>query len=132
MEGRIVDNIKYIKTLYDNELKLNSLNEFLYYTLIDIFWNTEEFYIVETANHFNFLLVNKNIDGLIVFNDSLNDMYFLIKLNEYLSSLDETDFVFSEIPFEEGKYIEFDVWWKQLKDLIEIIENKKYITDLRA
>jgi len=114
MSGKIIQNVKYIALLYDNNLKLESLNKCLYYTLKDIFWNAEEEYITLKAVELNIKLTNNGLNNL-----NLKQIY------NFLNSLDEISFYFYEdISFNKDElYIEFNVWFEQLKLLIKDINN---------
>jgi len=41
MAGRIINGIKYIELLNDNNLKNKSFEDCVYFTLRDIFWNVD-------------------------------------------------------------------------------------------
>jgi hypothetical protein len=57
MAGRLIDGIRYIGLMNDNSFKRKSLEDNVYFTLRDIFWNGEVDDLM-TANHFNGILTN--------------------------------------------------------------------------
>lgn len=58
MAGVIIDGIKYIETMNKNDLKKRSLEDNIYFTLRDIFWNCNDTADCDLANHFNGILTN--------------------------------------------------------------------------
>lgn len=121
-----VNGVKYISLLDNNDLKLTSLNNWVYYTLRDVFWNADEYYCIK-ANDLNSLLVYKKKDT-IEYTNILDDVKFVRKLYEFLKSLNETAFHFVKKTFKPNEnYIEYQIWWKQLQEL-----KKQIVTKLEA
>jgi len=122
MAARLVDGVKYIALMNDNDLKFKSLNDCVYYTLRDIFWNSEEYYYIK-ANDLNALLIKEKTDISIVYTNVLDDLNYIKQIYGFLNSLDKTSICFIEEPFhQEEKYIEYNIWYKQLEVLIKNLE----------
>ena len=117
MAAFIMNGVKYMSLLDDNELKLKSLNDWVYYTLRDIFWNVYEERHIMKASELNETLI---INGK--YTDALNEPPFLNKLYAFLMSIDDAYFKFSDSHFNGGEsYMEYSLWWKQYKDLCKKI-----------
>lgn len=124
-----VNGVKYISLLDNNDLKLTSLNNWVYYTLRDVFWNADEYYCIK-ANDLNSLLVYKKKDT-IEYTNILDDVKFVRKLYEFLKSLNETAFHFVKKTFKPNQnYIEYQIWWKQLQELKKQIGTKLETTKI--
>ena len=57
MAGRLINSVKHVGLLNDNAFKSKSLEDNVYFTLRDIFWNGSPDDCF-SANHFNSLLTN--------------------------------------------------------------------------
>jgi len=124
-----VNGVKYISLLDNNDLKLTSLNNWVYYTLRDVFWNADEYYCIK-ANDLNSLLVYKK-KYTIEYTNILDDVKFVRKLYEFLKSLNETAFHFVKKTFKPNQnYIEYQIWWKQLQELKKQIGTKLETTKI--
>ena len=122
MAARLVNNVKYIALLDDNNFKLKSFNNCIYYTLRDIFWNSDEHSCIK-ANDLNSLLVKEKTDINVKYTNILDDLNYIKIFYKFLNSLEEKAFCFIEEPFdEEETYIEFNIWWEQLQILIKNLE----------
>ena len=144
MAGRLIDGIRYVGLMNDNSFKRKSLEDNIYFTLRDIFWNGEIDDLM-TANHFNGLLTNcvsfeerdKNFQYANILYDYESD--YTKKLYDWLSRLTgyklnskpnvwkDIMFEFREVEIEEDEfdmdyYIKYDVWWDQLQELIKKLE----------
>ena len=53
MSGLLIDGIKYMCIMDNNDLKKKSLGDNVYFTLRDIFWNSMSADTVFHANNFN-------------------------------------------------------------------------------
>lgn len=127
-----VNGVKYISLLDDNNLKLISLNSWVYYTLRDVFWNADEYYCIK-ANDLNSLLVYKKKDTIeIKYTNILDNIEFVRKIYEFLNSLNETSFYFVvKKTFDKNqKYIEYKIWWKQLQELKNTLRDKLKTTKI--
>ena len=122
MAARLVNNVKYIALLDDNNFKLKSFNNCIYYTLRDIFWNSDEHSCIK-ANDLNSLLVKEKTDINVEYTNVLDDLSYIKKFYKFLKLITETNFDFVKEPFdEEEKYIEFNIWLEQLQILIKNLE----------
>lgn len=128
MTSRIVNGVKYVALMNDNNLKLKSLNDCVYYTLRDIFWNVDyEYY--KTIMELNSLLIDEKKAGPIEYKNVFDDLDSIKKLYGFFTSIEESYFEFVDEPFDkEDDYIKYDVWWEQLqqlnKQLREIMDDK--------
>lgn len=101
----------------DNKLKFNSFNDNVYYTLRDIFWNCGDTIVMDLATN----LYEKLLDGTKV----LENVTYLKELYYFLSKLKDSYFYFENNKKQDAEvYIEFDVWYKQLQDLIQLVGEK--------
>jgi hypothetical protein len=128
----------------DNSFKTKSLEDNVYFTLRDIFWNGE-IDAVMTANRFNGLLTNnisfKERDNSFQYANILYDYNsdYTKKLYDWLSRLTgykrpsnnvngwkNSVFEFKEVEEDDeidmAKYIKYDDWWDQLQALIRKLE----------
>jgi len=136
---RIINGIKYLQNCNDNNLKYLSLEDNVYFTLRELFYNMAELDYIMEANVFN-----NEISGSICYEDRksdfkytyvLNDKLFVERLNKWLNHIKKTDFEFEE-PYDkaddEEKYwyydmkllIKFDDWWSQFEELKILIKNR--------
>ena len=56
MSGRLINGIKYMYVHNDIDFKKKSLNDNLYFTLRDVFWNTSSPDVCSLANCYNSML----------------------------------------------------------------------------
>ncbi len=146
MAGRLIDGNRYVGLMNDNTFKSKSLEDNVYFTLRDIFWNGEIDDIM-SANHFNGLLTNdisfqerdKNFKYASILYDYNSDYtkklyHWLVRLTGYkrtssnVNGRKESMFEFKEV--EEGEeinmseYMKYDDWWDQLQVLIRKLEEQ--------
>jgi hypothetical protein len=114
----------------DNEFKSKSLEDNVYFTLRDIFWNGD-INDCATANYFNGILTNnttfeerdKNFKYTNLLYDYNSDFtkklyYWICRMTNY-----NKDYVFDfEKPQEDEKidireYVKYDDWWEQFLEL---------------
>lgn len=130
MSGKIINGIWYIELLYKNEFKKRSIEDNIYFTLRDIFWNCDSI-DSNKANYFNSILIggNNNINGYDEYNDITytnvvhdeNDN-FVVELYDYLKMFKKNRFTFfidDYCVFPDNElYLRFDIWWRQFEDLV--------------
>jgi hypothetical protein len=118
MAGVTIDNIKYISIINDdNNLKFQSFNNRVYYTLRDIFWNCEDTRIMDLANELTRKIKNNS--------NVLEDYTYLNELYNFLSRLKDSYFYFENTTKQDDEvYIEFDVWFIQLQELRQLVSEK--------
>ncbi len=136
---RIINGIKYFQHFNDNNIKSLSLEDNVFFTLSEIFYNMSELHYIMEANIFN-----NELSGSICFEDRksdfkyrdvLNDKLFVDRLHVSLNNIKKSDFEFEE-PYDkaddEEKYwyydmkllIKFDDWWSQFEELKDLIKNR--------
>jgi hypothetical protein len=136
---RIINSIKYLQHCNDNNLKSLTLEDNVYFTLRELFYNMYELDYIMEANVF----INE-ISGSICYEDrksdfkyknSLHDKLFVDRLNKWLNHIKKSEFEFEE-PYDkaddEEKYwyydmkllINFDDWWSQFEELKVLIKNR--------
>ena len=148
MTGILIDDIKYIFITYDKSLKSKSLEDNVYFTLRDIFWNgnfndsccanhfinllTNGIYFEEQDENFNYssLLYEYNSDytqNLYNWLTSLTGYNNTSKVYERKDNL----FRFQKIEYlEEGEeidmseYMKYDDWLEQLQELMKKLEEQ--------
>jgi hypothetical protein len=118
MAGVTIDNIKYISIMDDdNNLKFQSFNNRVYYTLRDIFWNCEDTRTMDLANELSRKIKNDS--------NVLEDYAYLSQLYNLLSSLKDSYFYFENTTKQDDEvYIEFDIWFIQLQELRQLVSEK--------
>ena len=135
MAGRLIDGIRYIGLMNDNELKSKSLEDNVYFTLRDIFWNADCDDCI-SANYFNGLLTNnisfeernKNFRYTNILYDYHSDytkkLYnWICKITTYKDTIFDYDpLVIDEEDNPIQKYIKYDEWWEQVLDLRKKLE----------
>ena len=132
MAGKFINDIKYVCLMNNNSFKSKSLEDNIYFTLRDIFWNgnVEE---CMNANHFNRLLTNN-----IAFEERNNNFNYSNILYDYKSnftqhlynwicSITKVELTYNILfeflkpekdeEIDMSEYIKYDVWWDQLLDL---------------
>jgi hypothetical protein len=145
MAGRLIDGIRYVGLMNDNSFKSKSLEDNVYFTLRDIFWNgcPDDCF---AANHYNSLLTNcilfekrgANFEYTNILYDYNLD--YTKKLYDWLSCLTGykltskpngwKDSMFDfENPDEDdeidmSRYMKYDDWWDQLQELIKKLEEQ--------
>jgi|688.fasta_scaffold32362_4 hypothetical protein len=145
MAGRLIDGIRYIGLMNDNSFKRKSLEDNVYFTLRDIFWNGEVDDLM-TANHFNGILTNnicyedrsKNFNYANILYDYESDytkkLYNWLslitgyKLNSKPNGWKDSIFEFREVEEDDEidmtQYMKYDDWWEQLQELIKKLEDQ--------
>jgi hypothetical protein len=128
MVGRIIDNIEYIEVLFNNKLKSKSLEDNIYYTLRDIFWNCDEEYDIIMTKKFNKILISNNYFDTSEYTDVLYDYCseFTQELYDYLKNFTKDRIYFIEDKYEEkeNEYMLLHDWWGQLQQLIKKLEEQ--------
>ena len=132
MAGKLINDIKYVCLMNNNSFKSKSLEDNIYFTLRDIFWNgnVEE---CMTSNHFNRLLTNN-----IAFEERNNNFNYSNILYDYKSnftrhlynwiySITKVELTYNRLfeflkpekdeEIDMSEYIKYDDWWDQLLDL---------------
>lgn len=141
MAGRLIDGVRYVGLMNDNSFKSKSLEDNVYFTLRDIFWNGD-LYDLMSANHFNGLLTNhisfedrdeqfKYVNLLYDYNSNYTqDLYnWLIRLTGYNKLISKASmFYFQEVEEDEvidmEQYMKYEDWWNQLQELIRELEEQ--------
>ena len=130
MAGRITCGESYVALMNDNQLKYQSLEDNIYFTLRDIFWNGDHDDCIN-ANHFNSLLTNdisyEDRDENFKYSNILHDQNsdFTLKLYRFLCNYKHKEYMFEFYELEEDekdgliidKYMKYDDWWEQFHDL---------------
>jgi len=123
--GKIIDGVKYIHLLNDNELKKKSLQDYVYFTLRDIFENAYSYDTILEANWFC-----EKITGELYFEDrkytykytnALNKPHYVKKLIDWLNKIDITYFEFILLGEDDKinmkEYIKWHEWWFEFEEL---------------
>jgi hypothetical protein len=131
MSGLLVNGIKYMGIMENNELKKKSLNDNVYFTLRDIFWNSMSADIVFQASNFNDKLsggicYEYRSDNFDYTNVLYEDKNYICKLLKWLKKIAINHFDFLEPEHDEQidmkKFMKFEDWWIQFSNLINLIE----------
>jgi hypothetical protein len=131
--GRLINGVKYIHLMNDNELKKKSLYDNVYFTLRDIFANAESSNTFMETNYFNGRLTNnvsfEDRTERFRYSNELNEISYVSRLHVWLNYFDIHYFKFVEP--EEGeeidmkKYMKWDDWWIQFEELKKLV-HKQY------
>lgn len=113
--GRIINGIKYIGLLNNNDLKKLSLNDNVYFTLKDIFANADSCDICIQANNYNSMLTNnisfekRNKNEPFQYSDVLEQKEYVKKLQSWLKNFNIYWFYFLDV--DKNEIINCDDWW---------------------
>jgi len=149
MAGRLINGVRHVGLMNDNSLKSKSLEDNVYFTLRDIFWNGGPVDCF-TANYFNGILTND-----ISFEDRCNNFRYANVLYDYNSDytkklycrlsritgyknnnpklswknglfdfINSDEVIGTDVSENMSEYINYDYWWNQLQELIEKIEEQ--------
>jgi hypothetical protein len=135
--GKLINGMKYIYTHNGyTELKKQSLEDYTYFTLREIFWNADHVDTCIEANRFNGRLTNDiyfeiRTDSFqytnVLYQES--EIKCLINWLSYFTPHGCFEFTELEEDFVKEDYILFDDWWKQLEELKEkLMVHKNTIT----
>ncbi len=130
MAGRLIEGIRYVGLMNDNSFKSKSLEDNVYFTLRDIFWNggPDDCF---ASNHYNSLLKNgisfEEREYTNVLYDYNSD--FTQKLYNWLCLFKKNYMFDFENPYEDEeidmkKYMKYDDWWDQFQELIKKLEKQ--------
>lgn len=108
--------MKYICLQYDNALKQKSLEDNVYFTLIDIFNNASSSELILRVYDFNHFLKDKEYTRI------LYDKEYLSVLINMLKHINESSF---EFIVEDGEYIRLEDWLLQFEELKQSL-NRRY------
>ena len=130
--GRLINGVKYIHLMNDNEFKKKSLKDNVYFTLRDIFANADSADTIMEANYFN-----GRLTGGICFEDrterfqysnELHQKYYVERLQRWLKHFDIHYFEFEEPEEDEEidmkEYMKWDDWWVQFEELRKLIDEQ--------
>lgn len=139
MVGITWNKKKYIMLHNDNGLKTKSLADNIYFTLKDIFLNISLEFKMYEANELNGQLTNniKYEERGLNFKYVELDGDFIKNILDFLNSIEPNDFEINYESVEDeldettilSEYINFDIWWKQLDELKQILSNIKIKID---
>jgi hypothetical protein len=103
---------------HDNDLKKRSLEDNVYFTLIDIFNNSVSSGLILRVNDFNRFLFDEKKNK---YTRILYDKEYLIVLINMLKYINESSFYFI---VDDGYYMRFDDWWIQFEELKNMLERR--------
>ena len=136
---RIINGIKYLQLHNDNNFKSLSLEDNVYFTLRDIFLNISSIDYVMEANQLNSHLTGsisyEERESGFQYRDSLINIIFVRRLNQWLNFITPFDFDFEELDdkaddeekewyYDMKRLIKFDDWWNQFEELKKLIKNR--------
>ena len=137
--GKLINGIKYMCIHDVDEYKKKSLNDQFYFTLRDIFWNTDSFDVMMIINNFNRMLTDgTSFDSRTNTFQYTNILYqktelkkilrFLNRIKqtgwfEFIESKDKDEYEDKEESIDE-EYILFDDWWKQFEELRNLLKEQ--------
>lgn len=132
-QGILQDGIRYLEIIQDlNEIRMNSPEDFIYCTLVEIEMNINDRVLSIEANNFigkltNYIIFPRNED--FKYTNILKDKLFLTEFNEWLKIINDSLFNFEPIPIYDTSvdlddYISFNKWKKQFNMLKGYIQKK--------
>ena len=137
--GKLINGIQYMCIHDVDEYKKKSLNDQFYFTLRDIFWNTDSFDVMMIINNFNHMLTDGiSFDSRTNTFQYTNILYqktelkkilrFLNRIKqtgwfEFIESKDKDEYEDKEESIDE-EYILFDDWWKQFEELRNLLKEQ--------
>jgi hypothetical protein len=131
-----IDDICYVRFYKGNELKTNSLEDNVYFTLRDIFGLHDDFNFALQSNYLNHELTGgicyEERDEIFKYANSLNEIEYLTKLIRFLKYIYMEDFTFEKVNDNDlieqkinlNTFILFKDWFQNLKNLIKLLKNK--------
>ena len=115
MGGIIHNNTKYIQLHNDHHLKFASLEDNVYFTLRDIFLNSNQGFFVMEANRYNSRLTNniryEDRTPIFQYTNDLKSKPFLKSLNHWVKSINMS----FDFKFDEDFDSEFDANTEELR-----------------
>ena len=138
MGGIIHNNTKYIQLHNDHQLKFASIEDNVYFTLRDIFLNTNQGYFITQANQYNARLTNniryEDRTPIFQYTNDLKSKPFLKSLHHWIKSINMSfDFKFDEDFDSEFDKSTEEIRYNDCGNISIIYKNKfnyevKYIT----
>lgn len=135
--GKIINSTNYIYLLEHNEYKKKSLEDNVYFTLRDIFANTEDVNLCIQSNQFSATLTNdvyfQDRDLNFTYSNVLYNRDFIQKISSWLNRIEPCKLEFQKLEegeqIEVGKYMKFEDWWKQFEELRERLKQQYKMLD---
>lgn len=137
MAGKSINGVNHMCLMEPNSLKFKSLEDNLYFTLRDIFWNTTDEYALQAHHLYNLLSNNVRLEDRTIefkYVDVLNESdgkYIEDVFCFFQDCLEGNLFVFdgdnywSNNDHNHAEYMPFSEWRGQLSKLINLL-NVKY------
>jgi hypothetical protein len=135
--GKLINGIKYMCIHDVNEYKKKSLNDNFYFTLRDIFWNTDSCDVMIKVNYLNDMLTDgisfESRTNTFEYTNILYQKTELKKILQFLNRITRNGwFEFSELKDEDEdeeesideEYILFDDWWKEFEELRNLLKEQ--------
>ena len=137
--GKLINGIKYMCIHDVDEYKKKSLNDNFYFTLRDIFWNTNSFDDMMITNNFNRMLTDgipfETRNNTFQYTNILYEKTELKKILQFINRIKQTGwFEFIELKDKDKdkdeeesideEYILFDDWWKQFEELRNLLKEQ--------
>ena len=141
MVGITWNKQKYIMVSNKPILNVKSLEDNIYFTMREIFFNIEPEFKVNKANDINSKLSNgipyEGRNDKFEYYKLINDSDFVKYISDFLNSIIKSDFIFEYDDVEDEldaeaintEYICFDIWWNQLEELKQSLINLKIKKD---
>jgi hypothetical protein len=136
MAGRLIDGIRYMGLHDDNSFKSKSLEDNVYFTLRDIFWNGDVNDCI-TANYFNGILTNNSTfeerDINFKYTNLLYDYNFdftkklynwICRMSKYKDSVFDFEKSQEDEEIDMTEYMKYDDWWVQFEELRKKLEEQ--------
>ena len=132
MAGRLINGIKFMYINDDNDFKKKSLEDNVYFTLRDIFWNCNSTDTCDQSNSYNYRLTGgicfEERTDKFKYTNVLYEKDYVERLQRWLNNFNQYYFEFIEL--EKGEeidgeaYMKFDEWWVQFINLRQLIDEQ--------
>jgi hypothetical protein len=129
--GRVRNGVKYLTLFHCNDMKKASLQDNVYFTIRDIFFNNTGMEICLAANYFNQILTNgvsyeeRNPVEPFQYSNALEQKEYLTKLLKWLSKFTVYWFDFEDEEDDDEEVIAWEDWWQQFCELKETLETRR-------
>lgn len=130
--GLIINNVKYILLQGENieKLKKESLEDNIYFTLRDIFFNAEDVRTIDIVNNFNRRLTNNICYEVrksdFHYSNVLSNEEFVKELLKFLNRINENYFIYNIVDdiseINLNNYMKIDDWLNNLNNIKTSLE----------
>jgi hypothetical protein len=139
--GKIINGMKYMALQYSHDFKKISLNDHIYFTLRDIFINSESYDIILQAKSYIDIIIDSirfyERTPQFEYTNALCKNQYVKSLLSWLNQITENSFEFidetrdnnnhdsdSDSNSNSIEYIPFHEWWEQFENLKQMLNTR--------